>query len=137
MPAAFPAAARPPLTLDSDDAAWFKLFSLLEKYGKPGMLEEAFAEPPGGAAAATIEVNNRQESNTTHDPEEDKNEKRAKIITKLVDVPWLDEEDLEKKVLPFLRANSETNTETHPGTPETNMMEVEEAAPETNMMVED
>ena len=30
----------------ADDAAWFQLFSLLEKYGSEGMLERAFAMPP-------------------------------------------------------------------------------------------
>jgi len=105
LPASLPAAARPPLALDSDETAWFKLFSLLEKYGKPGMLEEAFAEPPEGAA---LDVNNRgQESTSREESDEDENEKRARIITKLVDVPWIDEEDLEKKVLPYLKAHSE------------------------------
>ena len=95
LPDSLPATRRPPLALDSDDAAWFKLFSLLEKYGKPGMLEEAFAEPPpppaaaAAAADAALDVNNRgQEPNTmsveedkADDPPEDENETRAKIIT--------------------------------------------------------
>lgn len=105
--ATIPAAAKPPLALDSDDAAWFKLFALLEKYGKPGMLDEAFAETPTEAAAAADVSNSGQESNTIADAEEDESEKRAQLITKLVDVPWIDEEDLEKKVLPYLKANSE------------------------------
>ena len=31
---------------EAEDAAWFKLFALLERYGSPGMLESAFATPP-------------------------------------------------------------------------------------------
>lgn len=78
---AIPAAVKPPLALDSDDAAWFKLFALLEKYGKPGMLDEAFAETPTEAAAAADVSNSGQESNTIADAEEDESEKRAQLIT--------------------------------------------------------
>ena len=77
IPTSLPADATPPL--DSDDAAWFKLFSLLEKYGKPGMLEEAFAKPPKEGAA--LGVNNKGQESSLEDSSEDENVKRAEIIT--------------------------------------------------------
>ena len=79
IPTSLPADATPPLVLDSDDAAWFKLFSLLEKYGKPGMLEEAFAKPPEEGAA--LGVNNKGQESSLEDSSEDENVKRAEIIT--------------------------------------------------------
>ena len=85
--AAIPAAVKPPLALDSDDAAWFKLFSLLEKYGKPGMLDEAFADPPADAAAVDAS-NSGQESNTIADAGEDESEKRAQLITVLASITY-------------------------------------------------
>ena len=30
---------------EAEDAAWFQLFALLERYGSPGMLDRAFATP--------------------------------------------------------------------------------------------
>ena len=79
IPTSLRADATPPLVLDSDDAAWFKLFSLLEKYGKPGMLEEAFAKPPKEGAA--LGVNNKGQECSLEDSSEDENVKRAEIIT--------------------------------------------------------
>ena len=79
IPTSLRADATPPLVLDSDDAAWFKLFSLLEKYGKPGMLEEAFAKPPEEGAA--LGVNNKGQESSLEDSSEDENVKRAEIIT--------------------------------------------------------
>ena len=79
IPTSLHADATPPLVLDSDDAAWFKLFSLLEKYGKPGMLEEAFAKPPEGGAA--LGVNKRGHSKSLGDLSEGEDVKRAEIIT--------------------------------------------------------
>merc|ERR1719182_1231923 len=80
-------------------------FSLLEKYGKPGMLEEAFAKPPEEGAA--LGVNNKGQECSLEDSSEDENVKRAEIITNLVDQQWIDEEALEKKVLPYLKENSQ------------------------------
>ena len=51
------AAALPPCYDSNDeaeDAAWFQLFGLLEKYGSRGMLERAFATPP----AISVDNNN-------------------------------------------------------------------------------
>lgn len=111
-----PPLCNPPPCISEDDKAWFQLFELLEKYGPPGMLEKAFAEPPdeSGAAAAApppapaaLGIDAGGQALRSDPMEEDELKVRAKVITKLVNASWIDEEDLEKKVLPFLKAHSD------------------------------
>jgi len=109
----------PPPCFTEDDRAWFQLFELLEKYGPPGMLETAFAETPdeSGTAAtaapatatapAALGIDTGGQALASDPIEEDEDKTRAKVITKLVNASWIDEEDLEKKVLPFLKAHSD------------------------------
>jgi len=39
---------------EAEDAAWFQLFALLERYGSPGMLERAFATPAATSVSDDI-----------------------------------------------------------------------------------